>query len=436
MFLSIAAVALSTALLIVVASLFSGFIEAIEKTGREAFGDIYLNPRAQIPEYERLLERLEAVPEIETATAVLETYGLLHLGGGDVRSVRVLGIEPQKYSQVAEFKKALLKQKDTSAPPGFEVEGFAGESGIIVGIGVLGEPDEKTDEYDFEQIRKRFGEEVVLTSGAVVEKAKADGSGETEQQFKPRYSKHKVADIFFSGVYVFDSEQVYLPIGQVRELIGDVTSGQYGPHEVVEIKIRGDAKPQEVKVQVGKIWSDFAHEHNLPEYCATRPLLKTSEEMQEYFVAELQKQMGVLMLIFGIVCSAVIVLVFCIFYMIVMTRQKDIAVIKSCGSGGWSVVWIFVGFGVCVGIIGCSFGVSLGYIITKRINTLEEWFRIMFGLKLWKSSVYVFEKIPNQVDLSAIWWIVLFAVVAAAIGALIPAIVAAKAKPVEILRYE
>ncbi|MHC4424108.1 MAG: ABC transporter permease, partial [Planctomycetota bacterium] len=43
--LSIAAVALSVALLIVVASLFSGFIGAVEQTGREVFGDVYLNPR-------------------------------------------------------------------------------------------------------------------------------------------------------------------------------------------------------------------------------------------------------------------------------------------------------------------------------------------------------------------------------------------------------
>lgn len=76
--LSIAAVALSVALLIVVASLFSGFINAVEKTGQDVLGDIYLYPQVPVPRYGQLLERLESLPEVEAATAILRTYGLLH----------------------------------------------------------------------------------------------------------------------------------------------------------------------------------------------------------------------------------------------------------------------------------------------------------------------------------------------------------------------
>ena len=146
--------------------------------------------------------------------------------------------------------------------------------------------------------------------------------------------------------------------------------------------------------------------------------------------------MGLLLLIFGVVSFGVILLVFCIFYMIVRLKQKDIAIIKSCGAAGSSVAWIFVGFGVCVGMAGSGIGAALGYVVTKNINTIEELIRIIFGLKLWKSSVYFFSKIPNEVDWASALPIVLFAIIAAAIGTLIPAIVAAWTKPIEILRYE
>jgi lipoprotein-releasing system permease protein len=146
--------------------------------------------------------------------------------------------------------------------------------------------------------------------------------------------------------------------------------------------------------------------------------------------------MGILLLIFGVVSLGVVLLIFCIFYMIVRLKQKDIAIIKSCGAAGSSVVWIFVGFGACVGIAGSGVGVVLGYIFTKNVNTIEEWIGIIFGLKLWKSSVYMFSKIPNEVDWASVLPIVLLAIIAAAIGTLIPAIVAARTKPVEILRYE
>ena len=94
------------------------------------------------------------------------------------------------------------------------------------------------------------------------------------------------------------------------------------------------------------------------------------------------------------------------------------------------------GLGACVGTVGSGIGAILGYIITKNINTIEDWIRIIFGLKLWKSSVYLFSKIPNEVNWDWALRIVMMAIIAAAIGTLIPAIVAARTKPVNILRYE
>jgi len=73
---------------------------------------------------------------------------------------------------------------------------------------------------------------------------------------------------------------------------------------------------------------------------------------------------------------------------------------------------------------------------STNINVIENWIRIVFGLKLWKSSVYMFSKIPNEVDWASALPIMFFAVIAATIGTLIPAIVAARSRPVEILRYE
>ena len=146
--------------------------------------------------------------------------------------------------------------------------------------------------------------------------------------------------------------------------------------------------------------------------------------------------MGVLLLIFGVISFGVVLLVFCIFCMIVRLKQKDIAIIKSCGATSSSVAFVFVGFGACIGTVGSGLGAVLGYIITRNVNTIEDWIRIIFGLKLWKSSVYLFSKIPNEVNWSWALRIVLMAIIAAAIGTLIPAIVAARTKPVNILRYE
>ena len=87
-------------------------------------------------------------------------------------------------------------------------------------------------------------------------------------------------------------------------------------------------------------------------------------------------------------------------------------------------------------IVGSGIGAVLGHVITRNINVIEHWISIIFGLKLWKSSVYMFSKIPNQVDWPWAFRIILVAILAAAIGTLIPAVIAALTRPVEILRYE
>ena len=97
---------------------------------------------------------------------------------------------------------------------------------------------------------------------------------------------------------------------------------------------------------------------------------------------------------------------------------------------------IFVSFGAFVGIVGSGMGAIMGYIVTKNINTIEELIRIIFGLKLWKSSVYMFSKIPNEVDWFWAMCFVLSAIIAASLGALLPAIIAVKTRPINILRYE
>jgi lipoprotein-releasing system permease protein len=135
--------------------------------------------------------------------------------------------------------------------------------------------------------------------------------------------------------------------------------------------------------------------------------------MQARLVGEYRKQMGILMLVFGVVSGGVVLLVFCIFYLIVMTKRKDIAIVKSCGLGSGAVAGVFLVFGLMVGVVGSAVGIGLGYWITTEVN-----------------------RMPSEVNWESVMWISAAAVVAAGIGALIPAVGAARVDPVEILRYE
>lgn len=429
-FLSFAAVALSVALLIVVASLFTGFINAFERSAVEMIGDVVVSPPTRFPKYPQFIEQLERLNSVKKATAVLFGQGLLHLGKGDVRAVEIWGIEPARRAEVMDFKSVLLRQKGLPGQPSFEIQGQPGKIGGFVGIGVLAEPNEKTDEYDFEKAEKMTGRQVVLTTGTVIENKEGQ-----QGQFKRKTVEFTIADIVYSGVYYSDKAFVYLPIEELQKVLYPNEDGQAAKQ--IQIKLADGTNVDAALAQIRGIWEDFASRQlGWDAYLIRSTSIETAKQMQSQLVAEFRKQMGVLLLIFGIVSLSAVLLIFCIFYMIVMTRQKDIAIIKSCGAGSGSVASIFIGFGACVGVIGSAIGTAIGYVITKNINVVEQWIRIIFGLKIWKSSIYMFSRIPNEVDWASAKFIVVLAVIAAVVGALIPAIVAAKTRPVEILRYE
>jgi lipoprotein-releasing system permease protein len=433
-FLSIAAVTLSTTLLIVVASLFTGFINTLEQTAVQTIGDVVLSAPITFVKYPLFIEQLEKTSAVVAATATLSSQGLLHLGKGDVRAVHIWGIEPAKRTKVTGLKKFLRRQGQLCKEPSFEVSD-SNDVGAFIGIAVIAEPNETTDEYDYSAIDRMIGEHVILTTGAKIEAEDTASNGRAGSKFKRRTLKLTIADIVQTGVYDLDKGFIYLPIETLQDVL--YPSEKESLANQIQIKLAEGIKTDVAIALIRGVWQNFVKQHlNDNPYLISYTDIETAKELQSQYAGELRKQMGVLLLIFGVVSFSVIVLVFCIFYMIARLKQRDIAIVKSCGAASGSVALIFLGFGCCVGTVGSGIGAVLAYIITKNINTIEEWIRIIFGMKLWKSSVYMFSKIPNNIDWWAVLPIVLFAIIAATIGTLIPAIVAARTKPVEILRYE
>ncbi|HEY5504195.1 MAG TPA: ABC transporter permease, partial [Sedimentisphaerales bacterium] len=298
--LSIAAVALSTALLIVVASLFNGFISAYEQSAVDGMGDVVLSPGKNFAGYAELEKRLEEIKSVEAATATLSAQGLLHLGKGNVRAVEIWGIEPAKFGKVTAFDKSLLKGQTKTTPDPF--------SAGYVGIGVLAEPNEKTDEYDVNGAEKMIGQQFVITTGSTslttggsttVEK---DGepidSTQGRQKFRRKTIQFTMADAVFTGIYYFDSRLVYLPIEQLsRTVFPDSQEPVAGR---IQIKLRGGADTEVAIAEIRGVWKVFASEKlGWEDYQIQSTITETSRQMQSRFVAEIRKQMGVLLLIFG-----------------------------------------------------------------------------------------------------------------------------------------
>ncbi|MFH1090908.1 MAG: FtsX-like permease family protein, partial [Pseudomonadota bacterium] len=114
--------------------------------------------------------------------------------------------------------------------------------------------------------------------------------------------------------------------------------------------------------------------------------------------------------------------------MVVMEKNRDIAILKSMGATSRMVMKIFVFQGLLVGVAGTLAGLAAGTVLCRLLA------RYKF-IQL-PSDVYYITTLPVRMEA---WDVILVTVAAVAISllaTLYPAWQAARFKPVEALRYE
>jgi lipoprotein-releasing system permease protein len=129
--------------------------------------------------------------------------------------------------------------------------------------------------------------------------------------------------------------------------------------------------------------------------------------------------------------------------MLVLERQRDIAVLKVSGASVNGVTVVFLWGSFLTGLTGAIIGISLGLLIGININilirTLENILSFFSGLfrggevKILDPGFYL-ETIPIIIEWNTVFLIGLFAIICSVLASLIPARFAGKMKPMELLR--
>jgi lipoprotein-releasing system permease protein len=111
--IAVGAVALCVALVIVVVSVMTGFLDMVQSAGRTLMGDVIISYGISgLPHYGELQDKLEENPNIQGATPIVDGWGLLRMPYPDSKAkqsetVQVWGIEPESFSKVTEFDSSL-----------------------------------------------------------------------------------------------------------------------------------------------------------------------------------------------------------------------------------------------------------------------------------------------------------------------------------------
>jgi len=130
-------------------------------------------------------------------------------------------------------------------------------------------------------------------------------------------------------------------------------------------------------------------------------------------------------------------LILSILHTTVLTKTKDIGILKSIGGSVGGIMTIFLLNGLFIGILGSGLGTLAGLLITRNINVIEGFLHRLVGFTLFPSNIYYLERIP--VDKDPFWSTVSICVTAILVSFLAsayPAWKASRMDPVEALRYE
>ena len=122
--------------------------------------------------------------------------------------------------------------------------------------------------------------------------------------------------------------------------------------------------------------------------------------------------------------------------MVVMEKNKDIAILKSMGASSSSILKIFTIEGGVIGVVGTILGTILGLVAAFNLEKITDFVERLFGFKILSSDVYYIDKLPSQVNPLDVTLIVLTAVLISLLATLYPAWRASKLDPAEALRYE
>ncbi len=261
---------------------------------------------------------------------------------------------------------------------------------------------------------------------------------------QPQSRRFVIVDDSRTRVYAVDSKTVYIPFHAAQKMAfmqrQDLLDGGVRPGRCSEIQVlvRHDGRERNVMAARAAI-AGVVHNMELlhPQMEITGIRVRTWDQVQAEYIRAVDNERNMITFLLGLMSLVVVLVIFLIFYMLVRDKTRDIGIIKAIGGSEEGLGVIFVLYGMLISTAGALMGLVTGVLFVRNDNWIHDhilW-RI-FGISIWNRKIYVFSKIPDQIDPHAVTWIVIFAIFAGLLGALLPALIAARQDPVEALRYE
>ena len=387
--ISLLAVALGVAALIIVMSVMNGFrAELFDKIVGLNGHAVVQGYNGRLPDWQRIADVAKKQPGVTSALPLIETP-LMATANGRFEGVLVRGMRVEDILANKTITSNVLAGDIKSIVPGSNRVALGSRLADTLGA------------YPGSQITLWNPEGRSTVVGTV-----------------PREVTYTVGAIFEIGVYDYDKAFVILPMQDAQQLL--LMGDQVG---MIEIQTSNPDKVQEIlaplrKLVQGKgVISDWRQMNSAPFQALE------IERVAMFVVLSLI----VLVAVFNILSSLI---------MLVRAKTRDIAILRTMGASRHGMMKVFMTVGVTIGSLGILLGMVLGAIFLYFRQGVVDAIQAITGQNLWDPSVRFLTELPSKTDPFEAAAIVLTALILSFLATLYPAYKAASTDPVQVLRYE
>jgi lipoprotein-releasing system permease protein len=387
--ISLVAVALGVAALIIVMSVMNGFrAELFDKiTGLNGHA-IVQGYEGRLEGWQQIAERARKLPGVNSATPMIE-QPLMASANGRVEGVLVRG----------------MRLEDIRNNPVISGNVKAGDLRLI------------TPDSGRVAIGSRLAQMLGAYPGSTISLISPEGRS-TVVGTVPRIVSYTVGAVFEVGVYEYDNAFVVMPIedAQTLLLMGDNVS-------TIEIQT---ADPDRVEQILAPLRPVVQGKGVLIDWRQMNSALFQALEIERVAMFVVLSLI-ILVAVFNILSSLI---------MLVRAKTRDIAILRTMGASRGGTMKVFVTVGVTIGSLGIVLGLILGAIFLFFRQGVVDAIQRLTGANLWDPTIRTLTELPSKTDPVEVAAIVVTALVLSFLATLYPAWKAASTDPVQVLRYE
>jgi lipoprotein-releasing system permease protein len=229
--------------------------------------------------------------------------------------------------------------------------------------------------------------------------------------------QYEVTGTFTTGMYEYDTQNVYTSMEQAQEMLGlvgeDVVSG-------VWLRI---VDPDDASAVAARLQEKLDREHMSSLYLV-QSWIQTNQSL---FAALKLEKLGMGLILFLIVVVAAFNIVSTL-VMVVADRTREIGILKAMGMTDRGILRVFVMQGAWIGIVGTTLGTLLGVFLCFLLARYEI-------IKI-PPEVYFVDRLPVSLEITDLLVIVAASVVIAFVATIYPSLQAARLQPVEAIRHD